>query len=805
MLRVVTDVVKDITNGLKNQTGSEKGVGERNRLQMCLDSLELNLKLQKSFSSTFFNEILEFVLNDVNSEDSSLDLPPESPNDPENDDISVQAVHTQAKPNSTSKKFHISKLTYMLLIQGLIYQSRSQLCEQVFRKLLKHHKPDRYTIHLMLQASIKSKNLSQAELYFTNLTALRKKRIQPALHGPQILIEGEGNWPSSIEYATMLNGYMKLEPTKVEDFSRRIIDARKFTTVTFNILLSHYLNRSETTRVNETLETMQRLNMIRIDSYNTILSSKFQKRRHVGGVLKVLNFIKRMESVVELDAVTYQNILSACMKNGLNIHTMKFREQALFAIREGKVVPDTKLLNKIIETYIKQGQLKGVLELFPEFNGYGWDPDTRTLNLMLKGVIQSRQFSIKSFLEVYNMFEYLMLKPDEVTLRVLVAGLTLKLDDGVNSEQRLEEALRMYKSGMVSKMKIPATVYMRLIRGCRQHRRVDQMMELLNDMRVNDVPPLYTIYEDVVVALAENQRMDEALNYYVQLVRKETISTRKRKQMRNGKRSRLSTDGDYVVRQYVYNMLIQHAVRSNRIRLACLLYQDLKNVKDQYPNAFTINFLIIGLLPFCGQGGRAPLISIERRKQRPRRPTTVETNEIDGRSIIEQIVKEFDSIRTDLWSISLLIYYYSAVVGEFALSWRVWSMYKRTMLPEKGKLEESRRVREPNVWEKEHKYSLEQHLHLKVLQSALHSCIHYDRNEEAEDVLRVGSEYGIPINRTSALKGYIRRLRKWRRTKDAQSLKYLLMELEGKEIVSQRADIEISDWAPRRHSVSFDL
>ncbi|KAJ1545609.1 hypothetical protein HK096_006190, partial [Nowakowskiella sp. JEL0078] len=685
-----------------------------------------------------------------------------------------------------------NQAVFTIGIESLVRIGRLQDALKLHRSMIDRGFPlDRRSVHKITKGFLFESNINEAEIWFRKISKYF------------------GN-PSPYEYNTMLSGYSdhlkydKMAALQDEMLKNKTPPSNAY----FNILIKNCLQKNDVDSAMTYINKMKLAGLqVKADTYNTIISwTLTDEKRGVFSAIKLYEDMAIQDPPIKPNSLTYLILISGCLKRGLNLHAAKYRENWL---NSPLIKKDKKVWIQALKTHIHSGNISGALEIFSEMIKRTIKLDISTINLLLEGIIRDDEtFDTSRLLQLFKTLPLFNLTPDTRTIKLMIAGLTLKphtnpSPNDPTPEINFDEALVLYRTYCTTKT--PHIIFQRLIRASSQLGRMDDMMALYNDMLKANVKHPISLYEDIIQGLVQTDRLDEALAWYTKLVRHNTGSTR-----RHWSYYRVATQTHYFTRDtpmrlYIYNLLIQHAVRAARVRVALRLYSDLAALDGHKPNTFTFNFLLIALLPLIQASARPPLVSKKRnpgvqigmKSQRSIEmhilAVSNEFGETEARAAVWRLLRDFRELQVvpDLWSVPLLMYYYSAVLKDFEAAWKVWKFYISTFLISFGELDQKRAAaskvcggHQGDDNSVEHKYTLEKFLHIKILKTMLHACAFFDKPNFARIALEQLRPYGITVDTTRLTSGYMRRLRKWQRKQDAAALKALLTEFdEGWNII----------------------
>ncbi|KAI8813903.1 hypothetical protein BJ742DRAFT_787846 [Cladochytrium replicatum] len=383
--------------------------------------------------------------------------------------------------------------------------------------------------------------------------------------------------------------------------------------------------------------------------------------------------------------------------------------------------------------------------------------------------------------------------------------------------ERLDVALFIFQHRPKDAV-FPADGYNKLLFACCSERRIETALQIFREMVEKHQPLRYIVYERLVQVLLHEHYFDEAIRIYELLSLQYGMDNSASMTFRNQNPR---------TRSFLFNTLIQQAVRRARPGLAINLFKAMYSTAEpprmsasegssrrvqreylpQFPNAFTINFLLIGLLPHVDTPSRAPLtytqmtplpnyelpdhLSIKglaavSSKQtqfdfETSRPLENLNDSVEerARAVIDMILRYFFSrkLKPDHWTYCLLIYVMGAVKRDFSSAWKVWERYlidvqlRRLPPVSSSELHDDSRSSAAT--------DLRNMLDIKTVHAIIHTCRGLRQPDKLVSVLSTVQRLQIPMRDLSVAEAFADRLEEWTNFKQAAALREILDEIES--------------------------
>ncbi|EER16452.1 pentatricopeptide repeat-containing protein, putative, partial [Perkinsus marinus ATCC 50983] len=352
--------------------------------------------------------------------------------------------------------------------------------------------------------------------------------------------------------------------------------------VTCSILLKALTSHSHSSDVVRTMELVERMRgemdevlfssvieaCIRIGKLD-ILSNKLQQYTAGGGLVKGLtaptygSMIKAYGHAKDLRrvwslwsemrqrAVKPTAITLGCMVDALV--TNRYPEDALSLIHEMLNTPDcADCVNTIVYSTVLKGfalskQVDRVFDIYQEMRSNKIPLNTVSFNTIMDAC--ARSGSMERVSDIFREMDEQGIEPDIITYSTVVKGYCLA-GDVDTAFSVLRDMSGVSRRGGRKKFAPDEIMYNSLLDGCAKQHRVDQALQLLDEMRANGVAPSNYTLSILVKLLGRARRLLEAFNMVEDL----------------------STAYGFRANVHVYTCLIQACVHNKQLQRAMKLH-----------------------------------------------------------------------------------------------------------------------------------------------------------------------------------------------------------------------------------------
>ncbi|CAM8978296.1 unnamed protein product [Rhodiola kirilowii] len=304
--------------------------------------------------------------------------------------------------------------------------------------------------------------------------------------------------------------------------------------ITYNTLINGYCKAGDFGKAFKAMANMGTIGL-KMDTYtlNTFLNT-LCKELKLDEATELLKSAKRRGYL--LDNVSYGTlILSHCRKGNIDKALELWDE-----MKQRKMIPSVVSHNVIIKGLCQSKRTEEARKTLNEMLESGLLPDEITYNTIIHGYCCQEE--VEKALQFYNMTVQKKFKPDIFTCNILLHGLC--------REGMFEKALKLFNTWM-SKGTVDVVSYNILICSLSKHGRLDDAINLLDEMNAKNIVPDAASFNPIIKALNEAGRNKEAEEFISNILESDEIS-------------RLCKEGKFKDAMFIFREVSQSGANVNR-------------------------------------------------------------------------------------------------------------------------------------------------------------------------------------------------------------------------------------------------